>query len=104
MTISQASITSILWLEETIRTRFVRRVLILCPDTIQCDAIADILLSLDYTIEKITLENIYDERSDYYSSIERLRTGLSKVLVTTPETLSMIQKNMDTYLHFDVIL
>jgi|LauGreSBDMM110SN_4_FD.fasta_scaffold38052_2 superfamily II DNA/RNA helicase len=104
MTISQASINTIMILEETIHTRWVNRVLILCSDNDQCNDIHHVLSLLDYSVELIVLNDVYDERKRYYSSIEKLRNGTSKVLVTTPDTMSIIQKNMDTFLHFDVVL
>ena len=104
MTISQASINTIMILEETIRNRLINRALILCSDNIQCSDIRHVLSLLDYSVETIVLDDIYDERKHYYSSIERLRNGESKVLVTTPDAMSIIQKNMDTFLHFDVVL
>jgi superfamily II DNA/RNA helicase len=93
-----------MWLEETVRTRLVNRALIMCPDNIQCSAVRHVLSLLDYSVEVIVLDDLYDERKQYYSSIERLRNGESRVLVTTPDTMSIIQKNMDTFLHFDVVL
>jgi hypothetical protein len=95
---------SIMQLEEIIHTKWVYRALILCENEQQCSGANYLLSSLDYMVETILPDDMTEERSNYYSSILRLRKGLSKVLVTTPEVLSAIQKDMDTQLHFDVVL
>lgn len=104
MTISEQVIHSVMCLEEIFKTRWINRALIVCPDNVQCLGASYLLKTMDYTVETVLVDDITDERSNFYSSIERLRKGLSKVLVTTPETVSYIQKNLDTMLRFDVVL
>jgi superfamily II DNA/RNA helicase len=104
MTIAQSVMGSIMTLEEIVGTRWVNRALILCPDDSQCESASRLLASLDYVVEKIVSDDITSERGFYYSSIHRLRKGLSRVLVTTPDVLSTIQKDVCTALDFDVVL
>lgn len=104
MTIAPAVVHSIMVLEDVVRTRWVQRILLLCPDEAQCEHACRILTSLDYMVETILPSKIHDERIDFYHSIHRLQKGLSKVLVTTPEMLSVIQRNQETHIRFDVVL
>jgi len=104
MAIAQSVVNSIMCLEDIVRNRWIHRILIICPDNEQCLYAQRVLTSLDYMVETILLDDVYSERGTYYSSIERLRKGLSKVLVTTADVLSVIQKSADTRLGFDVIL
>ncbi len=104
MTIAQSVVSSIMSLEEIVRTRWIHRALILCPDDNQCESACRVLESLDYMVEMILCDDITNDRKGYYTSIARLRKNLSKVLVTTPEALSVIQKDVDTSLYFDVVL
>lgn len=104
MAIAQSVVNSIMCLEDVVRNRWIHRTLILCPDEEQCIYAERVLTSLDYMVETILMDDIFSERGSYYSSIERLRQGLSKVLVTTPDVITYIQKNADTRLGFDVIL
>lgn len=104
MTIATSVVNSIMCLEDIVRTRWIQRTLILCPDEEQCKHAKRILMSLDYMVEAILQDDVYSERGAYYSSIDRLRKGLSKVLVTTPEVMTIIQKNIETRITFDVIL
>ena len=104
MTIATSVVNSIMCLEDIVRNRWIHRTLILCPDEEQCKHAQRVLTSLDYVVETILHEDVYSDRGAYYSSVERLRKGLSKVLVTTPEVMTIIQKNMDTRITFDVIL
>lgn len=104
MTIQQSVLNAILNLEEIYQSRWIHRSLILCPDEFQCMTAAKILASMDHMVEIITQNEIDNERDNYIKSIQRLRDGLSKVLVTTREVLSMIQKLEQDPLYFDVVL
>lgn len=104
MAIEPSVAHSIMVLEDVVQTRWIHRILFLCPDEEQCKEASRILSSLDYVVETILPSTVYEEREDLYYSIDRLKKGLSKVLVTTPEMLSMIQKNQETQLRFDVVL
>lgn len=104
MTLSEKVIHSVMCLEEIVKTRWVNRALVMCPDEIQCLGASYLLRTMDYMVETVLMEHITEERSSFYSSIERLRKGLSKVLVATPEVVSAIQKDIDTSLRFDVVL
>ena len=104
MTIAQSVVASIMNLEEIIRTRWVNRALILCPDDSQCENASRLLASLDYAVETIVSDDGTNDRRCYYSSVHRLRKGLSRVLVTTPDIFSMMQKDAETSLQFDIVL
>lgn len=104
MTIAQSVLHSIHCLEETLQKRWVTRALILCPDEAECSQAVRILTSLDHSVEMILYKDLETDRPIYYTSIERLRKGLSRVLVTTAEVLSIIQKLQDDPLYFDIIL
>jgi hypothetical protein len=104
MTISHTVVNSIMCLEDIVRDRWVHLVLFLCPDESQCQYAARVLRSLDYVVETLVMEDIRGERGAFYSSIERLKKGMSKVLVTTEEVIGLIQNSNQTKLMFDVVL
>ena len=104
MTIQQSVMDSIIYLEEAIQTRWIKRALIICPDEQQCDFACTILTNLDYMVEKITMRDIDMNKEDYQISIYRLESGLSKVLVTTGDALKKIQMIEKDPMKFDVVL
>lgn len=111
MTVAYSVVNSIVCLEELVQTKWITRVLFICSDDSQCHNASRILTSLDYVVETIVLSDIEaadDEDADdegfFHNSIERLRKGLSKVLVTTIDALKIIQQDSSTALQFDVVL
>jgi hypothetical protein len=91
MTIEHSVLNAILSLEEAVQSKWINRSLILCPDESQCVTAGNILTAMDHMVEVITQKEIDSERDNYIKSIERLRNGLSRVLVTTREVLKTIQ-------------
>lgn len=104
MTIQQSVINSVLSLENAVQNRWIKRALILCSDENQCIGAGRILTSMDHMVEVILSEHVTCDHNTYHTSIHRLRNGLSKVLVTTADILSYIQKVEEEPLYFDIIL
>lgn len=104
MTIQQSVLNAILNLEEIYQSKWIHRSLILCPDELQCITAGKILASMDHMVEIITQNDIDNERDSYIKSIQRLRDGLSKVLVTTREVMIIIQTLEQDPLYFDIVL
>lgn len=104
MTIKQSVLDAIITLENMVQTRWIRRIMLICPDDKQCVTASNILSSMNYMVETILFEDIDKKTDKYKISIDRLEKGLSNVLVTTGNVSRMIQKRDNNSLKFDVVL
>lgn len=102
MTLQQSVLDAILTLEDAVQTRWIHRAIVLCPDEGQCEPASKVLAGMDYMVETIIYDDIRTE--EYELSIDRLRNGFSKVLVTTEEVFRIIQEIEDPPLYFDIIV